>query len=496
MQDGAYSQSGILPYPEPESDPGSRRCVARRSGVTRCNCFCMGVTSWHEAAGPRRWGHGASRLVRLMATPAGRKTVHVVAVAAATLALHAMALAPAAASAVQNSLPANPAVAPKSPATRVVSNAVDITGDSRATTLSFTISGPVQGRAFVMERPDRVVVELPDVNFQLPPGTGRGARGLVSSFRYGVFAPGKSRIVIDLAAPGVVTRAAMVQANDALPRFEIEITRVDGARFRREARLAADQGIGQAPAPAARGDADNTDRRPVIVLDPGHGGIDNGAVSSTGLVEKDIVLAFTKRLREHLEASGRYRVIQTRDEDMFVALGERVRIAQQNRAALFLSIHADILRESPHVRGATVYTGSKMATDMESAQLADKENDADSAAGLAPEASNDQVANILLDLTMRETRTFSATLATKLVGGLGQVIRMNKNPHRSARFVVLTAPDTPSALLEIGYLSSTRDADLMNSPEWRDRTTAAMSKAIDQYFDSRRSMSAPFAAPR
>jgi len=388
---------------------------------------------------------------------------------------------------------AAPAAAQAEP--RAVTNAVSVTGDNRVTILGFTISRPVEARAFVMERPDRAVIELPEVNFQLPQGSGRRGKGLAASFRYGVFAPGKSRIVIDLAAPATVTRVTTVQQENALPRLEIEITRADRPHFHKEARLAAGQGAGQAPPPAAVAPADKADRRPVIVLDPGHGGLDNGAINSAGLVEKDIVLAFAQRLREHLEATGRYRVIMTREGDMFVPLGDRVRIAQQHRAALFLSVHADILRESPGVRGATVYTGSKLATDTESAQLADKENDADRAAGVTAQVDNDQVANILLDLTMRETRAFSNVLATKLVGGLGQVIRMNKNPHRSARFIVLTAPDTPSALLEIGYLSSTRDADLMNSPEWRDRTTAALAKAINQYFDGRRSMTAPMTAP-
>ncbi|MFC3267355.1 N-acetylmuramoyl-L-alanine amidase, partial [Camelimonas abortus] len=372
-----------------------------------------------------------------------------------------------------------------------VTNAATLTADSRSATLGFVMSRPVSGRAFVMERPDRVVVELPDVNFQLPKGTGRHGRGLVSSYRYGVFAPGRSRVVIDLAAPAVVASAGMVEEPGALPRFEIRLTRVDRERFRREAKLAAASGPAEAPPPPAAVRPDHGDARPVVVLDPGHGGVDNGAVSSSGLVEKEIVLAFTRRLRERLEATGRYRVIMTRDDDRFVPLADRVRIAQQNRAALFLSIHADILRESPQVRGATVYTGSKFATDQESAQLADKENNADSAAGLASAAASDEVADILLDLTMRETRAFSNELAARLVRSLSAVIRMNKNPHRSARFIVLTAPDTPSALLEIGYLSSTRDADLMNSPEWRDRTTAALTEAINHYFDSRRSMIAP-----
>lgn len=371
-----------------------------------------------------------------------------------------------------------------------VTNAVEVRGDSRSATLSFTMSRPVDGRAFVMERPDRVVVELPDVNFQLPQGAGRRGQGLVASFRYGVFAPGRARLVIDLSAPALVRRSGMVEQPGALPRFEIELERADRAQFHREAAQAAAQGVGQTPppAPVADPDADAQDRRPVIVLDPGHGGVDNGAISTSGLVEKEIVLAFVQRLREHLEATGRYRVVLTRDDDRFVPLADRVRIAQQNNAALFLSIHADILRESPHVRGATVYTGSRLATDTEAAQLAAKENNADSAAGLTTEASNDEVSNILLDLTMRETRTFSSDLAARLVAGLSKVIRMNKNPHRSARFMVLTAPDTPSALLEIGYLSSTRDADLMNSPEWRDRTTAALTAAINRFFDGRRTM--------
>lgn len=449
-----------------------------------------GTQTPREQTAKRRRDEPVARPKRDRATGAVLAPIMAV---AAILAAGLPALAVPDAADATGARPVAPANAPAAP--RAVTNAVSVTGDNRATTLSFTISQPVEARAFVMERPDRVVIELPEVNFQLPQGAGRRGAGLAASFRYGVFAPGKSRIVIDLAAPATVTRIASIQQDNALPRLEIEITRADRAHFHKEARLAAGQGAGQAPPPAAVVPADRGDRRPVIVLDPGHGGLDNGAINSAGLVEKEIVLAFAQRLREHLEATGRYRVIMTREGDLFVPLGDRVRIAQQHKAALFLSVHADILRESPGVRGATVYTGSKLATDKESAQLADKENDADRAAGITTQVDNDQVANILLDLTMRETRAFSNTLATKLVGGLSQVIRMNKNPHRSARFIVLTAPDTPSALLEIGYLSSTRDADLMNSPEWRDRTTAALAKAINQYFDGRRSMTAPMSAP-
>jgi N-acetylmuramoyl-L-alanine amidase len=168
-----------------------------------------------------------------------------------------------------------------------------------------------------------------------------------------------------------------------------------------------------------------------------------------------------------------------------VALDDRVRISRSAKADLFISIHADSISAAPHVRGGTVYTGSERATDAESANLAERENKADAVAGLESREIANDVADILQELTLRETRGFSHRFAKKLLGKLDPVMQLSKKPHREAGFKVLRAPDVPSVLIELGYLSSKRDIDLLTSDAWRDRSTAAMTAAIDQYFGTR-----------
>ena len=361
--------------------------------------------------------------------------------------------------------------------------AAEVKADGPKTRITFTLSEPVKAHPFVLERPDRVVVELPRVNFQLPPDAGRRREGLVASFRYGLFAVDRSRVVIDLAQAALVSRIeTATRESDGAALLTVELTRTDREAFRRAAR----------PEPPAPPEPETTgsvgaagDRRPLIVLDAGHGGIDPGAVASTGAFEKDIVFSFAQRLRERIEKTGRYRVLMTRDHDVFVALDERVRITQAAKADLFISIHADSISAAPHIRGGTVYTGAERATDAESANLANRENEADAVAGLAPRDTANDVAGILQELTLRETRGFSHRFAKKLLGKLDPVMTLSKKPHREAGFVVLRAPDVPSVLVELGYLSSRRDIDLLTSDGWRDRSAAAMTAAIDQYFGTR-----------
>jgi N-acetylmuramoyl-L-alanine amidase len=198
------------------------------------------------------------------------------------------------------------------------------------------------------------------------------------------------------------------------------------------------------------------------------------------------VFAFAQKLRKRLEASGQYRVLMTRDRDIFIPLGERVRIAQRQRADLFISVHADSISGGQEVRGFTIYTGSERASDAESARLADRENKADQAAGIeAGDAPDEDVTDILKDLTLRETRAFSHGFATRLVGEMEDVARTTRNPHRQAGFRVLRAHDIPSVLVELGYLSSRKDVDLLVSDEWRDKATAAMVTAVDRFFATR-----------
>jgi len=222
--------------------------------------------------------------------------------------------------------------------------------------------------------------------------------------------------------------------------------------------------------------------RPLVVLDPGHGGIDTGSRAPSGELEKDIVLDFAQRWRDRIEKSGKYRVLMTRTDDTYIPLGERVRVARNGGAALFVSIHADSL---PHgegdAQGATVYTLSDKASDAQAAQVAEKENRADVIAGVDLKTEPDDVAGILIDLAQRETRTFSVQFAHKLVGEMKGVTRLYKSPLKSAGFRVLRAPDVPSALVELGYVSNRQDLQSLMSGTWRDRTADSIAKAIDGY---------------
>ena len=226
--------------------------------------------------------------------------------------------------------------------------------------------------------------------------------------------------------------------------------------------------------------------KPVIMIDPGHGGIDRGAVVK-GLIEKELVFDFAKAVAAKLDADGRFKVVMTRDDDNFVPLSERVRMARDGNAALFLSIHADTLSEAADVSGATVYTVSDRASDREAARVAEKENQSDAAAGLDQSGDDSNVSGILFDLTRRETRAYSQFFARTLVNYWRITGRLNKNPRRSAGFRILKAPDVPSVLLELGYLSNEKDGLALNSAHWRDKASSQVAEAIDAFFSARES---------
>jgi N-acetylmuramoyl-L-alanine amidase len=355
--------------------------------------------------------------------------------------------------------------------------------DGLKTRFKITLSKPVTAEASLMERPDRLIIDLPEVAFHLPPESGRQKAGLIASYRYGLFAPGRSRVVMDLTQPAVVS-GLTVEPNMAggAALLTIELTGTERADFRRAAVESAAKAA-QNPVPEIP--AQTKDARPVIMIDPGHGGIDPGAAATGSIVEKDLVLSFAQRLHKKLEADGRYKVLMTRDKDVFISLGDRVKTARAAQADLFISIHADSISGGQEVRGLTVYTGAERASDADSARLADRENKADAVAGIESTDVADDVSDILADLTLRETRSFSHGFATRLVGEFDSVARLNKNPHRQARFQVLRAHDVPSVLVELGYLSSKQDLDLIMSEEWRGKMVSAIGVAVDRFFATR-----------
>jgi N-acetylmuramoyl-L-alanine amidase len=224
----------------------------------------------------------------------------------------------------------------------------------------------------------------------------------------------------------------------------------------------------------------------VIVIDPGHGGPDNGTqAGGSDFVEKNLVLTFGLALRDRIEKSGKYRVVMTRDDDTFIPLDERVRIARSQSAALLVSIHADALpKNEGDAQGATIYTLSEKASDAKAERLAEAENRSDSIAGVTI-SEEPVVADILIDLAQRETRTFSNRFARALMNEMKSTVRMHQHPLKSAGFRVLKAPDVPSVLVELGYVSNKGDRDHLVSESWRNRAVGSMSQAIDAFLAKR-----------
>jgi N-acetylmuramoyl-L-alanine amidase len=379
-----------------------------------------------------------------------------------------------------------------------------LAGDSKQTRFILDLDKTIPFRAFALSDPYRLVIDIPQVDFRLPPGTGIAGRGLVKAFRYGLVMPGGSRIVFDLTGPAKITNSTMLDAaNGQPPRLVLELEETDLATFKQVQAAETPQlkpaitdqtaavGPPQVAPVQTTKPASPPDSRPVVVIDPGHGGIDNGTRSGEEM-EKNLVLAFGLALRDRLEKSGKYRVVMTRTDDTFIPLDDRVKIGRTERAALFVSIHADYL---PHgegdAEGATIYTVSDKATDAEAARLAESENRADAIGGVNLTQEPTEVAGILIDLAQRETRTFSNRFAHLLMGEMKNTTRMHKHPLKSAGFRVLKAPDVPSVLVELGYVSNKGDLAHLVSDSWRTKTVGSMAEAIDVFLAKRLATAAP-----
>jgi len=379
-----------------------------------------------------------------------------------------------------------------------------LAGDAKQTRFVLDLDKPIQFRAFALADPYRVVLDLPQISFKLGAGTGVAGRGLVKAFRYGLVMPGGSRIVFDLTGPAKIAKSYVLEAaNGQPPRLVLEFEEVDRTAFvqllapenRPELRPAiADANAGAANAGVAQPDASIVtastqppDKRPVIVIDPGHGGVDNGTQAGGGdIMEKNLVLGFGLALRDKIEKSGKYRVVMTRTDDTFIPLNERVKIARNESASLFVSIHADALpRGEGDAQGATIYTLADKASDAEAERLADAENKSDAIGGVNLTDEPTEVADILIDLVQRETRTFSNRFARTLMGEMKNTVRMHKHPLKSAGFRVLKAPDVPSVLVELGYVSNKGDLEHLVSENWRNKTVGSMAQAIDAFFAKR-----------
>ena len=361
-------------------------------------------------------------------------------------------------------------------------------------------------QVFSMSNPDRVIVDLPDMKMQLPGIAGDQPVGLVKSFRSGQSAPGRARVVIDVTAPAVVEKAAIETASDGRTNRLVIDLAVAGApaaaapaapqaKAMRSAAAALGAGaVGAAPvkAPTPRAatrpaPAANV-YKPLIVLDPGHGGHDSGA-KKFGTVEKDVVLAFSLLLRDRLLASGRYRVLMTRDTDTFIELDERREFAEKYKAALFIAIHADYASAS--ARGATIYSLRESVAESLKREargsVRERVLSGREAIPIKAEAAGEAgiVKGFLADLAQREVdanRDRTSVFAQSVIEYMGRSTSLQNNPDRSAAFRVLKTAQVPAVLIELAYVSNQQDARNLRSDEWRAKVSESILTAIENYF--------------
>lgn len=382
------------------------------------------------------------------------------------------------------------------------------------------LSGPTEFRAFVMDSPDRLVIDMGEFRYQA--GTINRPNGLsVVDVRFGKLGGGKGRLVLQTSRPVLIQSAFFIAAKNGQPNRIVidygaagasaapQILGTMSSSSAPQSDLAAaapsapastsgsvllpprkpSSSSASASAAAPRADTPRSQTfsapsrdKPLIILDAGHGGEDPGARGANGTYEKTIVLAVALELRKQLEATGRYRVKMTRDTDVFIPLRGRVNYARTNKGDLFISLHADSIRDS-QVTGASIYTLSDVASDKEAQKLADRENKSDLIAGVDLSHQEEDVTNILLDLAARDTMNQSRFLAKTVVGSFRRNdIRTLENAQRSAGFAVLKALDIPSILIEMGYLTNRSEVERLSSPEHRRRIAGAIAGAVDSYF--------------
>ena len=346
-------------------------------------------------------------------------------------------------------------------------------GDQNRTRLIAVFSANPTYSLQFLKQPYRLVINLPSVDFssqKQPPIK----LGMVSDLRYGLSGPNTSRIILTTNSPFAVENHKVERLDSGLWQLIVDITRDNEANFQQ---LLTKQGNGD----SRTNDGKPPEKKPFrVVVDAGHGGVDSGAEGISGVIEKNVTLAFARTLRDELEKNLDLEVFLTRDSDVFLRLNERVEKARNYGADLFISIHADTINMSA-MRGATVYTISDRASDDLAKALADRENKADLLDGL-PADEAPEITDILIDLARRETLVFSVNFADRVILSLEQDnINLIKNPHRYAGFQVLKAPDIPSVLIEIGYLSNKEDEKLITDPLWRKKAATAIASAVQQF---------------
>lgn len=422
-----------------------------------------------------------------------------------------------------------------------------------STRIVIDLDRPIAAKVFTLAGPARLVIDLPEVGWRLPPRPLPANVGVLARLRYGLFQPGNSRIVVDLNQPSRVHDAIALPGAGGRPdRLVIDMARATGKAFLEsvagpplvvrgsETRIVSAEPAPQKPAVRTappkstiavpkkptlpktaapkiavpqiaqtsiqKGFAGQsklaslrvpkkpplpgTVKKRIIVIDPGHGGVDPGAIGVSGIYEKHLTLAAAKALKGYLEETGRFKVYLTRDRDIFIRLRGRIEKARERKADLFISLHADTIRNQK-VRGLSLYTLSERASDKEAGALAERENKADLIAGIDLTNESAEVTNILIDLAQRETMNQSAKLAALLVDELKSRVKILRNPHRFAGFAVLKAPDIPSVLIELGFISNKDDERALRSKSHRRKLAQSIAGAVDRYFEKIESASRP-----
>ncbi|MCP4327422.1 MAG: N-acetylmuramoyl-L-alanine amidase [Alphaproteobacteria bacterium] len=349
------------------------------------------------------------------------------------------------------------------------------------------ISTSVEFDIFRLSSPYRVVIDLTEVDWHLA-AQPAPARSLIAGVKFGQLRRGTSRIILDLNGPYRIKDSFLLPPLSGFPhRLVVDLAPLDATKFA-EPNLA--NPAATKPNPQQRASATSIPvpkikpRRfvpKVIVIDAGHGGADPGTIGKSGAREKEIVLATARQIGKRLKATGRYRVVMTRNSDIYLKLRDRVAVARKSGADLFISVHADS-HPRRNTRGVSVYTLSETASDAEAAALAEKENKSDIIAGFDLSSENHEVTNILIELAQRETMNRSAVFANLLIGELGRRVALLRRTHRFAGFAVLKAPDIPSVLVELGYLSNRGDEKLLRTESHRDKIAEAIVAAVEGYF--------------
>jgi N-acetylmuramoyl-L-alanine amidase len=363
---------------------------------------------------------------------------------------------------------------------------------------------------FSLTAPNRVVIEVEETKLRLPVQPAGSPVGLVKSFRAGESGPSKTRVILEVTEPVIVSATSVEKTADGksqqlvveiMPAASVTTASIDAARVRPAKALAMEPppfALGAAglqpplPRPAVPPAvlAEKT-FKPIIVIDPGHGGHDSGA-EKNGAVEKDIVLAFGKILANKLKASGHYKVLMTRDTDVFVPLDERVSFAEKNSANLFIAIHCDYADTGSVANGATIYSLRESTADSLRRSTKDEISGnvlSKAGAAIVKEVSDDvdAVKGILADLAGREvdaTHGRTTVFARSVIADMGASTALRNEPDQTAGFRVLKTAQFPSVLIELAYVTNKQDAENLQSDTWRDKVSDSIMSAIDKYFSS------------